>query len=276
MLSNVRMFIATVILLALGASSVLAQTSTRALLADPRASYATIKGIVAKLNRENASPPAVVDGKYNLSTCSEPALYMMESKRRYEDDVVFQSLAWIAIDVLDVAEALSKLGYPAAVWEPIISDFETTSVNAGISAASQGARQSRSFLDGYLDRQAKFFERLATQSQAYQRKNPSLARVVYEPGCGAGEVQVRIVTEPRGGQVLFIPTFFYELCRAQNIDPPEDTKRCNRWREADGGRLSPVVGDYQYIATWRDGTVRKGRLRVGEKDDGRTITLRKQ
>ena len=66
-----------------------------------------------------------------------------------------------------------------------------------------------------------------------------LREVVIGGGCGAGEVEVTIVTQPSGGQVLLAPSFYYELCRAQDIDP-EDTRRCNRWREAHDGKLEYV------------------------------------
>jgi hypothetical protein len=256
-------------------SSTSAQTSTGILMSDPRAAYPVIKDLVAKLN-ENVREPVLEDGAYNLSLCSEPSEFMMETKRKYEDHLLFRALVWIAIDVTDAARALSALRYPGSVWEPVVSEFERTVLAAAIQARSQGQRQLAKFDETYLDRQSAFLTRLAERLQAHQRNESSLPKVIYEPGCGAGEIQVKIVTDPRGGQVLFIPTFFYELCRVQKIDPPEDTRRCNRWREADGGRLSPVSGDYQYIAKWRDGTVRQGKLRFGADDDGKTITLSKQ
>jgi hypothetical protein len=35
------------------------------------------------------------------------------------------------------------------------------------------------------------------------------------------------------------------------------------------------VGNYRYVARWPDGTLRKGKLSFGSKDDGKTIVLRK-
>jgi hypothetical protein len=85
---------------------------------------------------------------------------------------------------------------------------------------------------------------------------------------------VSIATEPLGAQVMFIPTFFYELCKAQRLDP-DDTRRCNRWREAVDGRLSQVAGDYLYMARWPDGAIRRGTLSFTGMEDGQRVVLRK-
>jgi hypothetical protein len=87
-------------------------------------------------------------------------------------------------------------------------------------------------------------------------------------------MSVRIVTSPRGGQVLFIPVFFYELCKAQNLDP-DDARSCNRWGEAVDGRLAQVAGNYIYVARWPDGVVRRGRLTFSNKQDGETVLVQK-
>jgi hypothetical protein len=114
---------------------------------------------------------------------------------------------------------------------------------------------------------------LARQLNAYQRTHRILPPVI-ALGCGGGEIEVRIVAEPPNGTVFFIPVFFHEICRLQQIDP-DDQNRCNRWREAIAGTPSMVAGDYVYLARWPDGVIRRGKLSFDGVESGKTVTLQK-
>ena len=85
---------------------------------------------------------------------------------------------------------------------------------------------------------------------------------------------VSVATVPIAAQVMFIPTFFYELCKVQKQNA-DDPNGCPQWREAVEGKLQSVAGDYMYFVRWRDGVVRRGKRSFDMGDDGRTITLRK-
>jgi hypothetical protein len=128
-------------------------------------------------------------------------------------------------------------------------------------------------------RRQAFMKELVGRLNAYRQSQPALGKVVHEGRCRqeitAGNINVRIETDPSGGSVFLIPTFFYDLCRAQNIDP-DDTRRCNRWREAISGRTASVSGDYLYIVRWPDGASRRGKLSVVERDWDGGVILRKQ
>lgn len=125
-----------------------------------------------------------------------------------------------------------------------------------------------------LRRVPEFTGSIVTSLAAYRRSHPSLPKLVSIGGCGGAELTVSIATDPKGGQVLFIPTFFYELCKVQRQNP-DDPQRCPRWRGAFEGHLAEVIGNYMYRVRWHDGTLRRGTLNFAELDDGATIVLRK-
>jgi hypothetical protein len=108
-----------------------------------------------------------------------------------------------------------------------------------------------------------------------KRAANKLPKIIVEGGgCGAGGLTVRIATDPRGGQILIIPVFFYQLCKAQNL-APEDFKLCDRWREIPDGFNAEVSGDYNYIVRWSNGGRREGVLPFSSMGDGeKKLTLR--
>jgi hypothetical protein len=150
--------------------------------------------------------------------------------------------------------------YPKSVWEPRLAAFESSEIDRII-------RDPKS--DDSADLRAHgFSQTLAAEvNDAIRGQSPALTPIRVDGGCGAGEFGVRIVTEPKGAQVLFIPNFFYELCRAQHTDP-EDTTKCKRWREAIDGTVQQVSGDYYYFAKWPDGVTRRGKLTFTHNEEG--------
>ena len=259
-----------------------AQTSSSLVQTDPQRNYAAIKNIITAIDdaeraayaeqaaRENGGqkveslPPEILD----LDHCATASQYFGSAA---EGDKVVP-LARLALDVTIWGRNLQLMKFPGQVWEPSLRNYETAQV--GEMRRAQGRQ-----LDARLQaRRQGFMKEFATRLSSYQQSHPSLGRVVNDGSChryaSAGNLSLRIETDPTGGSVFLIPTFFYELCRAQNIDP-DDTQRCNRWREAISGRTASVSGDYLYVARWSDGATRRGKLSVIEQDVGGALVLRK-
>jgi hypothetical protein len=229
------------------------------------AQYAAIKTVMQRLYDKGDREIKAILGKgdYDLYHCSSGSEYLGSTG----GDEAMASLANIAFDVVIWSNNLKRLNYPAASWQTPIAQYEANE----IALVQKGLAEA---VTEWADRRGKFLNALSGRLAERRAKQPSLRKVVVEGGCGAGEVNVHIATEPKGGQVLFIPTFFYELCRVQNVDP-DDTKGCTRWREAVEGTLAQVSGDYQYVVRWPDGAVRRGKLSFQNLQDGQTVTLRK-
>ena len=247
-------------------SHAFAQTSTGLFKSDLKAQYELSKQAMTALYQRLQPKLGVFENEYSLFQCSMAGNFLGTSPDvSWADDRTMRATADLAYKVVWWSNDLRRLGYPANVWSDLLARFEAEQIALLARPGDWSARDQR-------DR--AFLGRLAGALNAYRNTKPALPRAIVGEDCGAGDVAVSIVTEPRGGKVLFTPGFYYELCRAQRLDP-EDPARCNRWREALDGKLEYVAGDYYYIARWSDGAVRRGSLRIDANDDGRTITLRK-
>jgi hypothetical protein len=260
----------------LGGTPAGAQTSASLVQTDPQRNYAAIKKIITDIdNAERAAYPAGfgTPTELDLDHCASAAEYLGSAAQG--DKIV--PLANLAVDATKWSRNLQLMKYPDQVWEPRLRSYETAQL--GEMRRAQG----RQLEDRLLGRRQTFMKQFAAQLSSYQRSHPTLGKVVNEGSCRrpndnyvrAGNRALEIATDPTGGSVFLIPTFFYELCRAQNIDP-DDTARCNRWREAISGRQASVSGDYVYFVRWPDGATRRGKLSVVERDFGNSLVLRKQ
>jgi hypothetical protein len=171
--------------------------------------------------------------------------------------------------------ALLELGYPRSVWGATLAAFESReaararALGAGFATAHDADHLYDIPFDG------PFAKRIQAEVNAYQATHPSLHGLVFAGGCGADEISVKIVTTPVATQVFLIPTFYYELCRAEKVDP-DNTTACDHWREV-LGPVAKIAGSYHYFARWV-GAVRRGILDdkdYRENDDGAVVTLRK-
>jgi hypothetical protein len=249
------------VLIGLFAGSVaIAQTSSSLIKSAPRVQYlAAKKAMQSVYNRykRNRNPDT------DLFQCTLAGGYLgglIFSDYWAEHDKLTVAIADLAFKVVLWSETLQRLGYPASVWQESLSRYESEELRR---------------LDSERDSRDKaFLEKLVALLDAYRSDHPALPEVTVGGECGADEVEVSIVTQPNGGQVLFTPSFFYELCRAQDIDP-EDTRQCNRWREAHDGKLEYVSGAYHYLARWSDGATRRGMISFSANDGGKIITIRK-
>jgi hypothetical protein len=171
--------------------------------------------------------------------------------------------------------ALVKLGYPRSVWGPTLAGFESREA-ALAKALGPGFETDHDADDlGDVPFGGAFSNRIQAELKAYQATHPSLHGLAFAGGCGADEISVKIVTTPIATQVFLIPTFYYELCRAEKIDP-DSTTACDHWREV-LGPVAKIAGSYHYFVRWA-GAVRRGILDdkdYRENDDGDVVTLRK-
>jgi hypothetical protein len=197
-----------------------------------------------------------------LAMCVEPAEFFGTSSH---DSDSLPKLVPLAATVVIWSNDLTQLGVPESKWKPLITSYE----NNQLLIVLESEKPTDLGYESEMPRIALALNRYRQQS------NASLPRVVVSGGCGAGDVGVQIVLRPPNGRVFFIPRFAYLLCGKQGLNP-DDTIQCDRWREAVGGSLSYVAGDYIYLARWSDGTVRKGPLgfnNIGQ--DGATIVINK-
>jgi hypothetical protein len=253
--------------LAAGTSAATAQTSSQLVQSDPRAQYAAVSAVMRQLYDEGQFQGIrwmLHSRTYNLYHCNVGSEYLGDAG---DADPTVHDLANLAYDVVIWSRTLERIGYPEAVWGPAIAAYETATLDLLAQPPYIGGTE-------LADRRDAFREALLEVLLRHREDHPELRPVESIGECGAGEIHVRIATEPRGAQVLFIPTFFYELCRAQRLDP-EDTVRCNRWREAIDGMLAQVAGDYYYLARWPDGVLRRGQLSFTNLQDEQTVVLRK-
>jgi len=241
-------------------------------------SYATVKKAIAKLFRRTYSDrkkllcydsictaAGIGSGSYQLENCQLGSDFVGDHNavEKITRVGIYASVA----NEANIWEAdLRALGYPAFVWQLWVARYEASAI---------------SFADKVPP--ARFYEEwhppelqgLQTKLEAYWRSHRYLAKTTARAlGCGAGEQMFKLATQPRGAQVLVIPSFFYELCQVQRINA-DDTSRCRHWREVLDGTISTVSGDYHYRARWPDGTMRVGSLSF-DHVRGDTLTLRKR
>jgi hypothetical protein len=237
--------------------------------------YLLVKTVIEGLTRRSADQG---DGnRVDFTQIENYDLYQCESGASFigawaSNEEIIPQLANLAFDVLSWTGDLRGLKYPPDLWEQQLREYEKSQL-AEMRRSRDGQSDSR-----IHNRKLTFMKQIKTRLGAYQKLHPSLAKINDTGSCRfivrSGEVPINIETDPAGAKVLLIPSFFYELCRAQNIDP-DDTVRCRRWREALNGRVSQVSGDYLYVVQWSDGATRKGKLSVMDAR-GDTLVLRKQ
>jgi hypothetical protein len=262
-------WIALAVLLATGQAW--GQISSRLEKEEPLSQYALFKNTFERMLTQNVIHLDFLkeEEKVDLVDCTSGADYFAPGKGKASARTL--RLADIAYEIVHLKALLSHLGYPSKVWQPLLGQYE----QGQIRGALQRSRSSDEEISVDEVHEEKFKKNLGDTLNRYRAASaPRLPPVVAEGGCGAGEVGVRIATVPGNGRALFIPVFFYELCKSQRIDP-DDPAHCDRWREPAEGMLFWVAGDYFYRATWPGGAQRHGRLSFTHLEDGQTVTLRK-
>jgi hypothetical protein len=205
--------------------------------------------------------------KFDLVNCEMGSWYTGNGK-----PTVTSEFADVAFDVIVWREALSRLGYPAALWQPALVEYEQQEVDRAIALSTPTVLADAA--KDPADAGSSTIGAMIRKLDAYHALHPTLPALFTEGGCGEGGATVSIATAPLATQVMFIPTFFYDLCKVQRQNA-DDPNGCPQWREAIAGKLQSVAGDYMYFARWSDGVIRRGKLSFDIGDDGHTITLRK-
>ena len=240
------------------------QTSKQLLSNDPRGQYLVIKRTLAGL----VSIPAEVSPgeSYDLEDCKTGSDYLGVS-----EDAVALTLANLAYVIVHLRKTLTKLGYPEPVWDPLLVQFENEQLNLRLREIDQpfnpesaSARHAENF-------KGKLVQRL---NDHRTRRPTGLPKVFFQGDCGAGEVNITIRTEPRNGQAILIPVFFFELCKAQQYDP-DNRSLCTWWVDPPEDAPLAVSGDYFFRASWPDGVERRGRATFDAAKDGQTFIIRK-
>jgi hypothetical protein len=236
---------------------------------DPKAQYSIVKQTFTNLIPDSELATAreeLFPGEpYDLEDCGRGASYV-----DLPDGDPFEPLANLAYKIEYLRKSLSKLGYPEAVWNPLLIRFE----NEQLTLLLQEMGKEYNPYSASSQHYEAFKQEMVEQLGDYRRQAaPDLPEVVYVGGCGAGDIAITVKTEPANGRVMFIPVFFFALCKAQQLNP-SDPAQCDRWREPVDGVLG-VSGDYFYRASWPDGTEKQGRLSFNKIEDGQTVTIRR-
>jgi len=263
-------WIALVISLAIGQAW--GQVSSRLEKEEPRSQYLLFKNTFERMFAQGVIKLEFIrdEGKVDLVDCTSGADYFDLGKRKVSARTL--RLANVAYEIVHLRALLSSLHYPSKVWQPLLEEYEQEQLREAIQS-SRSSESEALAKAGYVTE--RFKQKLRDTLNRYRAASaPQLTPVMAKGECGAGEVGVRIATVPGNGRALFIPVFFYELCKTQRIDP-DDPVHCDRWREPADGMLFWVAGDYFYRATWPGGSLRRGRLSFTHLEDGQTVTLRK-
>lgn len=194
-------------------------------------------------------------GEYNLAggpECQPPSFYMGEFgdpddptpgiPQHKNDDISAFILGAVSIVIWE--NDFRKLGVPDRIWHPVLQRYETELLSRKPTDAGV-ATDPRVMVDVLNERMAE--------------AKISGPKFIFEPGCGAGSIDVRFSLKPADGQLFLIPVFLYKVCEAQHLNPL-DFKSCDRWREIFSEHVAPVSGDYMYFARWTDGVARCGVL----------------
>jgi hypothetical protein len=198
-------------------------------------------------NRFELAPARI--NTYYVTLCAGPPGHDLAGESLTKSNRDSDDLAALAGTIVAWQNDFTHLGYPKAFWENLINEYERSTL-AGLSKVDTLGRDQVQ-LDEVADR-------LVIMLSHYRHRfNPSLPYLTRDTGCGAGDQIVTILAEPKDGRVYLISEFFYELCKAQGIDP-FDTDRCSQWEEVVNQGIAFVAGRYYYLARWPDGAIRKG------------------
>jgi hypothetical protein len=162
------------------------------------------------------------------------------------------SLANLAWTINDWTAELSARRYPSSLWKNQIDKFERDEL------ARIKKRPTAEYLSDYIDRSHALSASLAKVLQAYRNnQDKSLKPVDAVGGCGADGALLKFVSDPAGGRVFLISSFYYSLCLKQNVDPA-DLDKCDWWTPIQPNEPTEVSGTYRYLITWPGGRTSKG------------------
>jgi hypothetical protein len=232
------------------------QTSSQIAAGKPAETYLYFKLALARLRAgadavaERATQP---NGSLSLADCWGNGDYIGYDHQ----DSITENAATLAYDVLFMQAALEAAGYPKALWERDLSEYE------------QAYLENISNYDGRDPNQLK--TRLAAKLNDYKKTSNGNYKSVApdHEGCGGGEVPIIIRTIPRAQRVQYINLIKYELCLFQNLEPTGPL--CDRWVDYDIAAKEGALmsGKYKIYVTWSDGSNTPRDLNVDDLFRGR-------
>lgn len=81
-------------------------------------------------------------------------------------------------------------------------------------------------------------------------------------GCGAGEIPVKLVSNPPFSKLRIISEFYFSICEIRSKDPWSPQYCRLGWNDVLAER-EMLSGAYRYVATWPDGHQSKGQFKIG-------------
>ncbi|MEM6932520.1 MAG: hypothetical protein AAGE99_05845 [Chlamydiota bacterium] len=178
---------------------------------------------------------------------------------QYSDNVI-QSLSDLAHGLSSIKFTLRLHSIPDDAWRSEMIDFEDA-VLRQLLAGEQ--------IDPWI-LVNEFSKGLAPIINL--RTTAPLPAVRAEGECGAGEIRVRVSTNPASGRLFMVPLLFWYVCDELGI-PNEDSQKCHYWKEIPNGTEKvEVAGDYRYRAVWQDGRSLSGLMQF-RHDTGDDIVV---
>ncbi|MDR6871113.1 hypothetical protein J2Y55_002121 [Bosea sp. BE125] len=223
-------------------STAIAETSTQKMVDDPKSNYFFIKKYLKSDQRINSLMPSgtdidINDDRRTLMTCSDTTLAFGQQKK-----IKSTNLINFAFEMLYMEAMLKTTGYPTSTWASKISAYERDSIIA--------VSLSRKMVDNRNGN--SFTKRLAAELNDYRRKNNRRLPVILPTAteCGDGEIDVKIVTDPKAIRVQFINKIYFDLCKFQKLDASKPSE-CDHYTdyasEKDGIYMA---GRYKVLVTW--------------------------
>ncbi|MBL0915415.1 MAG: hypothetical protein IBJ13_07835 [Sphingopyxis sp.] len=179
----------------------------------------------------------------------------------YYDDLDPQTQKWgdLALKVSRLRAEMERLGYPKAVYESALEDYERQQIDRRAGAAAGTAA------NGDLD--ADLVRRLNAARDALAPDRPAIAASVgrcAERGSASASPILR--TSPRGAEIWMISAFAFNVCVRKKSDP-WDRFACH-WNEVPTETEFDDAGRFVYQIRWPDGTVKKGIRQFGGDQSG--------
>ncbi|MDQ3039474.1 MAG: hypothetical protein M3R16_06740 [Pseudomonadota bacterium] len=155
--------------------------------------------------------------------------------------------------------------FPAYVWRPSLARYVEESLTTiqrqrFLESTEQDCCQSTNSVD--------YPYNLVVDLRRYRDlENSSLAPLVAEEGCGAGEFSVRFDTEPVASDIRIIPEFFARLCVLRKQALEGDA--CPYWMNIASGQELAMSGMYRYEITWPGRETKRGVANMDAVSDPR-------
>ena len=205
----------------------------------------------------------------------------------YGDEIIRTSLAAVEQQIpADVRDAIRKAGgakvLAAETCYPDVSkalgvpsdydaesasqlDLDTARFQVALEREGQAAVEfPQDFRDPEGDRESVAALNAAL-FQMHQGGASKSILVVYDPpaDCGAGEVPVKLTSNPPFKSLRIVPEFYFAVC-GKRVADPWSPSQC-RWWEDVLQEVSMVAGTYYYVATWADAPEKRGRFTIDEQ-----------